>query len=287
MEYKIAGVVVLYYPDVDCIQNIYSYLNQIDYLFAIDNSEIQNSELINKLIQNSKVKYIFNKENLGIAAAMNQASSLAIKNNFDFLLTMDQDTSVDSKLIENYRKFLSNDFTDIGILAPVPTYYSEHNEEKLSRNKEKDFVITSGCLLNLRIFEKVGLFKEDLFIDYVDFEYCLRLRKKKYRIIQLNSAKIFHQLGYLERRKIIFWKFFITNHSPLRYYYRTRNRLYVDSKYLMVYPSFVIKDIFIFFNELIKVIFYEKNGITKIRMILLGLKDFIKKRYGKFENIYR
>jgi hypothetical protein len=55
----------------------------------------------------------------------------------------------------------------------------------------------------------------------------------------------------------------------------------------MVYPSFVIKDIFIFFNELIKVIFYEKNGITKIRMILLGLKDFIKKRYGKFENIYR
>jgi len=285
MEYKIAGVVVLYYPDVDCIQNIYSYLNQIDYLFAIDNSEIQNSELINKLIQNSKVKYIFNKENLGIAAAMNQASSLAIKNNFDFLLTMDQDSSVDSKLIENYRKFfLSSNFSDIGILAPVPNYYPESDEEKLPGSKEKDVVITSGCLLNLRIFEKVGPFKEDLFIDYVDFEYCLRLWRKKYKVVQLYSAKIYHQLGNLERKNILFWKVYITNHTPIRYYYRTRNRLYVDIKYLLVYSSFVFKDIFIFFNELVKVIFFERDKLSKLKMILLGVKDFLRNKYGKFES---
>ena len=285
MVYRIAGVVVLFNPDDGCIENINSYLNQIDYLLVVDNSDVQNSSLVNKLIQNSRIKYVFNNQNLGIANALNQAADFAFKNGFDFLLTMDQDSSVDSKLIQNYRKFfLSSNFSDIGILAPVPNYYPESDEEKLPGSKEKDVVITSGCLLNLRIFEKVGPFKEDLFIDYVDFEYCLRLWRKKYRVVQLYSAKIYHQLGNLERKNILFWKIYITNHTPIRYYYRTRNRLYVDIKYLLVYSSFVFKDIFIFFNELIKVIFFERDKLYKLKMILFGIKDFLRNKYGKFES---
>jgi hypothetical protein len=38
---KIAGVVILYYPDSEIVERINSYLNQIGHLFVFDNSEMQ------------------------------------------------------------------------------------------------------------------------------------------------------------------------------------------------------------------------------------------------------
>jgi len=196
---------------------------------------------------------------------------------------MDQDTSVELRLIEKYENFLlSNNISDIGILAPVPVYDPGFNNEQGMNVEEKDVVITSGSLLNLKAFQKVGFFKDYLFIDYVDFEYCLRLRKNKYKIIQLCSAKVYHKLGNLEKHKILFKNIYVTHHSPLRYYYRTRNRFYVGSRYLTMNPIFVIKDVLVFINELVKVIFYEREKSLKLKMIFHGMMDFVRNKYGQF-----
>ena len=55
---KIAAVVVLYNPTMDITKNIDSYLDQIDYLFAVDNSENNNSSIISKLEPTEKIKYV-------------------------------------------------------------------------------------------------------------------------------------------------------------------------------------------------------------------------------------
>jgi rhamnosyltransferase len=204
-ENKIAGVVVLYNPDKECIKNINSYLDQVNFLYLVDNSEIQNTELCDKLILSSNVKYIANEMNLGIAHALNQSAVLAQQNNFEFLLLMDQDSSADSELIKYYVEYLSsNDISKLGMLAPVPIYNPEIRNADYPISKEIDVAITSGCLVNLKVYEKAGPFDEKLFIDYVDFEYCLRLRKMGFSIIQIGKANIYHQLGNLEKRKFIF-----------------------------------------------------------------------------------
>lgn len=283
---KIAGVVVLFNPPENSLRNIHSYFNQMDFLFIYDNSECENSIILGDIIKSHKTKYCFMEKNSGIATAINRAASYALENGFDFLLTMDQDTSVDPDFIESYKKFLSsNKFTQIGLLAPVP-FYTEPGKITKTETGEIDAVITSGSLLNLRIFEKVGPFFEKLFIDYVDFEYCLRIRRFGFKIIQIKDAKIYHQLGNLEKHSFLFKTIYVTHHSPLRYYYRTRNRMYVGSKYLFSFPKFVMKDFFVFFNELVKIICFEKEKMKKIKMILLGLIDFISNRYGKFESIH-
>jgi len=52
--------------------------------------------------------------------------------------------------------------------------------------------MTSGNLLNLHAVKQIGGFSEDLFIDRVDQEYCLRLRMNNFRVIQVNFVVFDH-----------------------------------------------------------------------------------------------
>ena len=52
--------------------------------------------------------------------------------------------------------------------------------------------MTSGSFLNLKVYKEAGPFVDKLFIDYVDFEYCLRLKKKGFKIYKLNNTYMQH-----------------------------------------------------------------------------------------------
>lgn len=275
---------MLYNPQGDYKKNIYSYLNQVSSLIIIDNSDSQSVLQLDELTSLPDVTYVCNGQNLGIAYALNQAANIAINKDYDYLLTMDQDSLADKDLIKNYNIFLSSiDQTEIGILAPSVQYLPEVGDEKITENKEVNTAITSGCLLNIKAYIKAGPFKEELFIDYVDFEYCLRLRKIGFKIIQIAAAKIYHQLGVLQKRKLI-KSIFVTNHSPERYYYRTRNRSYVNKRYFISFPLFTLKDFLIFMNEIIKLLFYENKKLMKLKMIYWGWSDFLFCKYGKIKH---
>jgi rhamnosyltransferase len=46
-------------------------------------------------------------------------------------------------------------------------------------------VMTSGCLTNLAIWDESGGFSDELFIDEVDHDYCLNVRRHGYRVVRL------------------------------------------------------------------------------------------------------
>ena len=84
---KLAGVVVWYHPNINDVQNIFSYINDLDRLYIFDNSDNKNNR---KFVPDSKkIKYISKKKNLGIATALNYAAKEAIREGYEFLLTMD------------------------------------------------------------------------------------------------------------------------------------------------------------------------------------------------------
>ena len=91
---KIAGAVILYYPANSFLQNIESYLRKLDKLFVIDNTP-DNNKALGKLLEIENVVYKHNGENKGIAARLNEAATLAIKEGYDWILTMDQDSYFD------------------------------------------------------------------------------------------------------------------------------------------------------------------------------------------------
>ena len=278
---KIVAVVVFFNPKQDYLENINYLSKYLDLIIIIDNSESEN--LFTKFVWQDKVKYIFNGKNFGIAAALNKGAEIAMAFEADYLLMLDQDTIINSTFLEVYGNFLDENIDNkIGELTPTIIYDSDFQENIESSPKEIEVAITSGTLLNLQVFKTIGQFKTNLFIDYVDFEYCLRLRKNGYKVIQIPSAQINQRLGDLESKKILFKTVYVSHHSPIRYYYRTRNRFYVAKKYFFTFPIFVIKDFAVFINEIFKIFMFEKEKWLKIKMIVFGLKDFLRNRFGKY-----
>ncbi len=276
---KVAAVVVLYNPDIIFFDNILTYIDQIEKLYVIDNSDsTKNTLFLNKLLNIKKVEYIDNKSNLGVAAALNIGANRALQDGFDFLLTMDQDSNATESMVEKMLLIL-NKYQDVAIVTANQLNEGFELPEYKEAEEEILFTITSGNLLALSKYRKVGGFLECLFIDYVDHEFCLRLSSFGFKLVRANNAILYHKLGKLEKRTLLDIDFYPSHHSSKRYYYRTRNRFYVSSLYKREFKSYVKSDRKRFFREIIEMIIFETDIFAKIRMIIKGYIDYKKKSF--------
>ncbi|GAB6283116.1 MAG: glycosyltransferase family 2 protein [Ignavibacterium sp.] len=276
---SIAGVVVLYNPQNDLLENIKSYINQLDQLFIINNSTTAIEPDFTQLLPSNKISIINNKENMGIAAALNQGIRLALSSGSKYLLTMDQDSRISSNFVQDAICKFENQ-NDVGIVCP--TIIHNANQAKKHFLAENKIAITSGSLLNLSVTNSVGRFDENLFIDYVDYEYSLRLLSRHFKIIHLENAFLYHNLGNMKKVKFLWMTFFPTNHSPERLFYRTRNRFYVYKLYSENFKDFIFKDKLHFLKEILKILLLEKNRLQKLIMIQKGYKSYKRKTFGRY-----
>lgn len=277
---KYAGVVVLYNPDRKDLENINSYINYLDKLFIIDNSE-QEHLYASMLKAKEKCVYISKLENFGVARALNIGAQKAIEDGYKWLLTLDQDTMLNECVFETITRYITNnDCSNVGIVCPW------HNtklldEKPIDKVDHPLDVMTSGNFVNLDIYTKLGGYKEWLFIDGVDIEYCLNLRKNNYIISRLNDIEISHDLGDIVIRKFLWRTFMCTNHNYIRNYYMQRNYRYIRDLYVDIEPEFC--------NTLVKIkqisfkiIMYEKDKYRKLRNIYRGIRDYHKGIKGKY-----
>jgi rhamnosyltransferase len=139
--------------------------------------------------------------------------------------------------------------------------------------------MTSGCLLDLVAWQVVGPFRDDFFIDFVDNEYCLRLRREGYRVLRANRANLEHAVGDISR----YGPLIATNHSPLRRYYKTRNRLWVFREYLPDFPGHCLFDLVRLAKEIGSILLFEVEKWAKLRMMWRGFRDFRRERFGRYE----
>jgi rhamnosyltransferase len=279
----IAATVVLYNPDSTVLDNIETFLNQVERLYVIDNSEKINKILIDNIQKLPIVKYICNNSNLGIAAALNIGAEEAIRDGYSHLLTMDQDSKATEGMVKKLYQIISS-FPNIGIVAAEHVNLKVHTEPKDKITEEILFTMTSGNLLSLSAYKIAGQFMEKLFIDHVDHEFCLRLNKLGFKIIKTSEAIVYHKLGKAVNKKFFHFNFCPSNHPPIRLYYRTRNRFYVNRIYKKVFPNYLKIDRWNMFRELIEIFFYEKDLWNKTKMILLGYIHYKKNIMGKFPN---
>ena len=290
---KISGVVVLYNPDEKVLDNIKTYIDLLDVLYVVDNSPIPNDN--SKKYKDKKIKYISNNGNKGIAFAFNVGAKEALKNGSEWLLTMDQDSSFQKESLEKMILFLKEinkniimsesldlSYDKIGILSALQR--TELNKtEKLSGISYPLVVMTSGNLVNLNAYKKVKGFKDWFFIDAVDFEFCLNLKKNGYEIIQMNTAELNHNLGESVEKKMLGKTMYVTNHNPIRRYYITRNRHYLYDLYKDDYLDYCALELSRTKHELIKIILFEKDKIKKLKYIYKGYRDYKKGIKGELK----
>jgi rhamnosyltransferase len=279
---KIAAAIILYNPSDSLIENINSVLNQVSKIYLLDNSEIEFSEnLLNFFSSDPRIQHIRFNDNLGIAEALNIALRFADNDEFDYLLTLDQDSKSSENLVaELYKILLKNE--NIALVTALHFDPSQHKLKQCSSVDDILYTMTSGNLLRVKVAKSVGGFDSKLFIDHVDHEFCLRLKSNGYGIKKNNSAILFHKLGKSETKRFCGINFYPSHHNPIRIYYRTRNRLYVNKKYKNQFPDYVKEDLKHFLREFLDMILFEKQRLKKIQMIIKGYRDFKKNRFGKF-----
>lgn len=275
---KIAAVVVFYNPSKENILNIDKYKESVDKIYIIDNSEDDSIRIKNT----KKVNYIKLGENKGIAYALNEGARKGIEDGYKWLLTLDQDSKITGEIIEKLKKYLEEHDTEtIGLVSP---YQDINAEEKLKDVEAEEMieVMTSGNIINLNAYKKIGGFKDWLFIDCVDTDYCMNLNKHGYKVLRLNKVWMKHNLGKLEVHKIGKKKYPCYNHSPIRRYYIVRNNLYIKEMYGKDYPEYCEHLIRVQKGQVKRILAFEKNKYKKLKMMYRGYKDFKKGIKGKY-----
>lgn len=281
---KVAGVVVLYNPECEVLNNISTYISSLDKLFILDNTDKAFSKLSSHFynLSSNKLEYTAFKENKGIATALNVAATKASQEGYNWLLMMDQDSKFNEGQLDQLIVLALGFINDkVGIVASQ--YIAPLSSIPQLKIEEVNTAITSGSLLNLKAYKEVGPFRDDLFIDFVDHDYCLRLQLQNFKILVSNEIKLIHNLGRLTSHNL-FGKIICTsNHNYLRRYYITRNRLEILKLYKYNFPEFLSTEKNKNLLEIAKVILLEKDKIRKLKSFVLGYIDFKRRRFGKYD----
>lgn len=238
------AVVVVYHPKwSEFCSNLQTYPHGVDRIMVVANSPLSADQ--KRYLEEQGIALVQNTDNKGVATALNQAAELATEEGFEWLLTMDQDSS--------FGPTKSNALHQAMHLAPEGTaaigVESLRAPEAVPRFVPVPFLLQSGTLFNLGIWKQLGGFKESLFIDAVDHEYCLRAKKAGHVIFEFPSIQLIHQLGHtfkLPRWLFIFHnhpKAGISYHSPDRERFIYRNNVWLIRHYFGIFPTWAVRRI--------------------------------------------
>lgn len=271
MNNRVIAAIVLYQPDMERLrENIAAVKNQVDKVVLVING-LESKDCVSEFRASDDIDIIQNKKNAGIAHALNQAMQYAQKNHYSWVLTLDQDTVAPADLVENLMKHQSCE--RIGIIAPD---FIDRNYYRISEEKTGwEYVlscITSGCLTNVPAWKDVGGFDDEMFIDYVDYDYCANLIEHGYGIIKDFDVKILHEIGNSKRVYFGKYSIVVTNHSPMRKYYMARNVFYYSKKWPK-YKNVVPGKWEFLGTQLIGILFFEKQKLKKLCAVFRGIKD--------------
>ena len=229
---KVAVIIVLYNPDTNDIDNV-RRIAQYNVGFVVDNSLIpfMDGETIGNM------SYICNKANIGIAKAQNIALREILKGDYEYVVFLDQDTrvAVDYPL-QIAMEFSRIDNGRLAVLGPQVVnavtggqYASAIHKYEISENgfSLRKHIISSGSCMSINALKDVGLMWGELFIDYVDFEWCWRAASKGYQCGVTSHLQISHHVG---QRELSIGKYKVIISAQQRYFYQYRNFIWLIQK---------------------------------------------------------
>jgi GT2 family glycosyltransferase len=287
------GILILYYNRYeDTVACVNSILN-IDYnnykIILVDNCSNDGSfEKIKKELKG--IEILQTGSNLGFTGGINYGIKYLLKQNYDYILTINNDTIVEKDFLSILVEAMENEPEAV---AACGTILNEHDREKIwyasgkivgwrglavHLNKGKKFIPSSkveyvtfitGCLMLLRAssIEKIGLLDEKFFMYLDDIEYSQRIINKKFKLLYVPGCIIYH-------------KVFGEKESAFKLYYSVRNRLLLISTAFNKITGFIASVYFLLVITL-KIIYWLYSNPVFAKAAIAGLSDYIKKNFGQ------
>lgn len=296
------AILVTHNPDQKKLKSTISSLkkNKIN-IILIDNTPSNSNHQVfsSKKLYDKDITYLPLNKNTGIANAQNIGIRIALDRGYDHIILSDQDTIYPDNFLDcmlNELNKLRHLGKRIAAIGPAyidenkfskPPFFVKYNKGKLVQISqdagvvEVSQLISSGTLITAEAIRETGMMNSDLFIDWVDMDWCWRAIRAGFTIYGTFNVRIHHQLGDYSQR---IGKKTITIHSPFRNYFIVRNGLHLAFRGSLLddklHRRHLLKNIALFYGGMI---YISDKKLEDLKMMTLGIIDAIRKKLGPLQ----
>jgi len=279
----IGAVVTTYRPDENFLANMARVAPQVGTIVIVDDTASTASRSVLKQLPAiaKNIIVLKNEDNFGTAKTLNIGIGKAAELNYKWIVTLDQDSLIEENLIDTYLLFI-NSYTDLTTLGVINSNYKDKDTGLLgfsakTRNRngwaEVPTIITSGSLFSVATFQDVGPIREEFFMDWADYDFCLRARQLgKHNFVYINPL-VTHSIGAKTAHKIFSVTLPANNHNSFRCYLIGRNLTILIKEYVVKEFRLTMFYIAILGYKAFSVIAWEKDRAAKLRNFFIGIKD--------------
>lgn len=245
----VCAVIVTYNPELEVVGRLFRALNEQACDFVVVDNHSDNASALRRELEGlpHARQQLFQTDNIGQAAALNLGMEAARALSQPLVLLFDQDSTVPEGFCAGLLRAWDEARNDApGAVAAVGPRLQdpvsgrripfrrfqhlldrkEHPAQTSRQLLHADFLITSGCLIAQDALAKIGPMRADYFIDNVDLEWCFRARSLGFHLYGTDHAVLHHRIGEASANLLV-RKGLVVQHSALRFYYSTRNRLHL------------------------------------------------------------
>lgn len=273
-----AGIVT-YNPDMERLrENVGAILPQVDRLLIFDNGSANVDEVERAFGDIARLTK--GGENLGMAKALNVLASAALEGGASDIVFLDQDSVAAADLVAAEATYRAG---GVGLVCCLVV---DRNVEKAQVDPtvvlQVKRAVTSGSMVNLAAWDKVGRYDETLFVDWVDNEFCDNLRLHGFELLRTHATSILHEMGSQERA----WSapgrdytgsmrasrgYYRQNYPPWRWRDRARSQIITIRRYRGT--PVMLEEVRLFLRGIGRILLLEKNKAACIRAVLDGVRD--------------
>ncbi len=286
------AVVVTYHPDDEFPGRVARLADQVSRVYVVDNASSEGARrMLADVARDPRVELLLVDTNEGIGAALNRGCDRALADGFAWVVTSDQDSVVEPTMVAELAAIWAEHPERDRVKIVAPNYVMGAGvgvrfPRNAARWHEMPTAITSGALTSLAAYREVGPFRADFFIDSVDEEFCLRLRRRGMIVVCSRKPLMRHSLGNARTHRILWRDFPQSHHATFRRYYMARNRVLTLREYGLREPRWALARLKIITLELFTVPLLEADKLAKVRAMLLGLWHGILGRTGKLDRAF-
>jgi rhamnosyltransferase len=291
---RVCAIVVTYHPGAEVPGHVDAILRQAARVIVVDNEATEESRArLAIFADNPAVELVHNSENLGIATALNQGVQRALAAGYEWIATFDQDSVVPeeffSRLLAAHAAYPGRE--RVAVLAPL--YRDRHLgfiyssagpvKEELTGDVPIQVTAASGNLVSAAALQAVGGFREDFFIDCVDFEFCLRCRRAGWLVLEVRRVILDHAMGHYRQIRWLWRRPRINDYDATRRYYQARNLLVLYANFGLFDPRWMARNAWFYGRDLIKLMLFYENRREKLGAIFTGWWHAAAGRRGRWQ----
>ncbi|KRA76534.1 hypothetical protein ASD78_02520 [Lysobacter sp. Root667] len=290
-------IFVLYQPGPEFVDNLRRARAICADLVAIDNSPEPDASL-HRALHDEHIDVLVNRNRGGLAGAYNRGAEVLLARGCEVIFLLDQDSKIEASFFEQMMQACATLGTDSFVLGPrvyeinlrkcMPTFPPGRRFPRPVRMTERSqglfptlFVISSGSAISAAAYRKLGAFREDYFIEYIDIEYGLRASSQGVPVL-MNADVVMNQTtGQIRRHG----KLYTTHHVAWRRYYGARNAVHCLRLYKAHWGLHWLSGALALHQGLCVALF-EPDKLRKLTAIACGYFDGRRGKLGTFERLH-